>query len=190
MLGKKTLQYIHAHLRDTELPSWVNPVPTNIGTKARGKLSADQWHILCVVHLPIILVPLWYNMSETHRGRLDNFMDLVTEVVIGGLLEMSEPVIQIYEEAALRYLQTAKKLYDITITPNQHQFDENRANRELGPGDIGGSDLEVVIGSESTQCECKDQPDENGAECHGSLRRCFFARRHVGHGSVFAARGG
>ena len=47
-------------------------------------------------------------------------MDLVTEVVIGGLLEMSESLIQLYEEVSLRYLQTAKKLYDISITPNQH----------------------------------------------------------------------
>ncbi|KAI0713024.1 hypothetical protein C8T65DRAFT_530078, partial [Cerioporus squamosus] len=116
----KTLRHIHAHLRDTELPSWVDPVPTNVGTKARGKLSADQWHILCVVHLPIILVPLWYRKSEQHRERLDNFMDLVTEVVIGGLLEMSESAIRLYEEVSMRYLKTAKKLYDINITPNQH----------------------------------------------------------------------
>ena len=120
MLGKKTLKHIHTHLRDTELPSWVNPVPTNVGTKSRGKLSADQWHIFCVVHLPVILIPLWYSKSGLHRQRLNNFMDLVTEVVIGGLLEMSESLIQLYEEVSLRYLQTAKKLYDISITPNQH----------------------------------------------------------------------
>ena len=47
-------------------------------------------------------------------------MDLVTEVVVGSLLEMSEPIIQLYEEVAMRYLQTAKKLYDINITPNHH----------------------------------------------------------------------
>lgn len=120
MLGQKTLKHIHTHLRDTELPSWVSPVPTNIGTKARGKLSADQWHVFCVINLPVILIPLWYRKSETHRDRLDNYMDLVTEVMIGSLLEMSEPVIQLYEEVSLRYLQTARRLYNIAITPNQH----------------------------------------------------------------------
>ncbi|RPD56986.1 hypothetical protein L226DRAFT_443645, partial [Lentinus tigrinus ALCF2SS1-7] len=120
ILGKKTLKHIHTHLRDTELPSWVNPVPTNVGAKSRGKLSADQWHVFCVVNLPIILIPLWYHKSQLHRERLNNYMDLVTEVVIGSLLEMSEPVIKIYEEAALRYLHTAKRLYNISITPNQH----------------------------------------------------------------------
>lgn len=98
----------------------MNPVPPNVGTKARGKLSADQWHIFCVIHLPILLIPLWYHKSNEHRARLDNFMDLVTEVVVGSLLEMSEPAIQLYEEVALRYLKTAKKLYNISITPNQH----------------------------------------------------------------------
>ncbi|RPD78038.1 hypothetical protein L226DRAFT_458088 [Lentinus tigrinus ALCF2SS1-7] len=112
--------HIHTHLRDTQLPSWVNPVPTNVGTKSRGKLSADQWHVFCVVNLPIILIPLWYHKSQLHRERLDNYMDLVTEVVVGSLLEMSEPVIKIYEEAAFRYLHTAKRLYNISITPNQH----------------------------------------------------------------------
>ncbi len=120
ILGKRTLNHISAHLRDTELPSWVSPVPTNIGAKARGKLSADQWHVLCVIHLPIILIPLWFHKSEQHRERLDNFMDLVTEVVVGSLLEMSEPAIRLYEAVSLRYLQTIKRLYNTAITPNQH----------------------------------------------------------------------
>ena len=118
-MGKKTLKHIHERLRKTELPSWVNPVPTNVGTKARGKLSADQWHILCVIHLPIILIQLWHKKSKRHKEQLDNFMDLVTEVVVGGLLDMTESAIKVYEEASMRYLQTAKKLYGITITPNQ-----------------------------------------------------------------------
>ncbi|KAI0648929.1 hypothetical protein C8Q79DRAFT_1007517 [Trametes meyenii] len=47
-------------------------------------------------------------------------MALVTEVMVGNLLNMSEEAVQVYEEAALRYLCTAKELYDISITPNQH----------------------------------------------------------------------
>ena len=51
---------------------------------------------------------------------LNNFMDLVTEVVIGGLLEMTEEAIRVYETVALRYLRGLKELYSTTITPNQH----------------------------------------------------------------------
>ena len=51
---------------------------------------------------------------------LDNFMDLVTEVVIGGLLEITEDLIEKCETVSLRYLQQAKTLYQFDITPNQH----------------------------------------------------------------------
>ncbi|KAI0363205.1 hypothetical protein BV20DRAFT_906696, partial [Pilatotrama ljubarskyi] len=114
------LRRIQEALPLTELPSWVDRVPTNVGTKARGKLSADQWHILCVIHLPVILIRLWGRKTGRSKAMLDNFMDLVTEVVVGSMLEMMEDAIRVYEESALRYLRTAKELYNITITPNQH----------------------------------------------------------------------
>ncbi|KAH9893362.1 hypothetical protein C8Q73DRAFT_608263, partial [Cubamyces lactineus] len=120
VLGRQMLKRIHEQLPRTELPSWVDRVPSNVGTKARGKLSADQWHIFCVVNLPIILIPLWGLGEGRPRQMLDNFMDLVTEVVIGGLLEMTEEAIQVYETVALRYLRGLKELYSTTITPNQH----------------------------------------------------------------------
>ena len=47
-------------------------------------------------------------------------MHLVTEVVVGGLLEMTEDAIALYENASLEYLRTARELYNITLTPNQH----------------------------------------------------------------------
>ncbi|KAI9063132.1 hypothetical protein FKP32DRAFT_1534736, partial [Trametes sanguinea] len=111
---------IHAELPLTELPSWIDPVPRNVGTQSRGKLSADQWHIFCVIHLPIILIRKWAPKGGKFVKMLDNYMHLVTEVVIGSLLEMSEDAIALYEAEAIAYLQTAKELYDISITPNQH----------------------------------------------------------------------
>ncbi|RPD67245.1 hypothetical protein L226DRAFT_452550 [Lentinus tigrinus ALCF2SS1-7] len=120
VLGRQTLAEIHEQLPLTELPSWVNPVPHNVGTTERGKLSADQWHVLCVVNLPIILIRLWTPMGGVFKAWLDNFMHLVTAVVIGGLLEMSEEAVAEYENAAHSYLVTARELYDITLTPNQH----------------------------------------------------------------------
>ncbi len=105
----------------TQLPSWVNPVPANVGKKARGKLSADQWHMFCVIYLPIILIRLWYKKGDRQKEILDNYMDLVTEVVIGSLLEMSQETIGLYKVVSLRYLQGIQKLYpDFDITPNQH----------------------------------------------------------------------
>ncbi len=120
VFGRKTLHHIQERLRLTELPSWVDSVPTNVGSTERGKLSADQWHILCVIHLPIILINYWHPQSGLHRERLTNYMYLVTEVVVGSLLEMTEDAVQIYEDAAMKYLQTAKELYDLKLTPNHH----------------------------------------------------------------------
>ncbi|KAI0753017.1 hypothetical protein C8Q80DRAFT_1267460 [Daedaleopsis nitida] len=104
----------------TEMLLWVSPVPRDVGTKSCGKLSADQWHMFCVVHLPIILIPFWTQRGGIFMCMLDNYMHLVTEVIVGSLLEMSEDTIAIYEHAALAYLMSARELYDITITPNQH----------------------------------------------------------------------
>ncbi|KAI0689979.1 hypothetical protein C8T65DRAFT_518639, partial [Cerioporus squamosus] len=121
ILGRHTLKHIHANLRNIELPSWVNAVPANVGTKARGKLSADQWHVFCVICLPIILIRLWHKKGDHQQEILDNYMDLVTEVVIGSLLQMSEEAIKLYETVSVRYLRGLQKLYPGTqITPNQH----------------------------------------------------------------------
>ncbi|KAI0822496.1 hypothetical protein BC628DRAFT_1281695, partial [Trametes gibbosa] len=120
VLGRTTLQQIHAELPLTELPSWISPVPSNVGTKARGKLSADQWHIFCVVNLPVILIRMWAPRGGRFTQMLDNYMHLVTEVVVGSLLEMSDDAIALYESSALEYLKGAKELYGISLTPNQH----------------------------------------------------------------------
>lgn len=104
VLGRRTLRHIHTWLPLTELPSWVDRVPANVGTRARGKLSANQWHILCVVHLPIILIPLWSKKGETFKKMLENYLDLVTEVTIGGLLEMSQEAIDLYTTVSRQYV--------------------------------------------------------------------------------------
>ncbi len=111
---------IHERLPLTELPSWVNPVPRDVGTKSQGKLSADQWHMFCVINLPIVLIQLWAEKGGVFKCMLDNYMHLVTEVIIGGLLEMSEDAIELYESAALAYLTSVRELYGIQLTPNHH----------------------------------------------------------------------
>nr|VWO99119.1 Zn(2)-C6 fungal-type domain-containing protein [Ganoderma boninense] len=120
ILGRHTLSFIHEQLPLTELPSWINPVPRNVGTTARGKLSADQWHILCIVHLPIILIRKWAPQGDLFKRMLDNYMNLVTEVMMGSLLEMSAEAISTYETAAYDYLDGAQSLYDFQLTPNHH----------------------------------------------------------------------
>ena len=114
------MESVYKDMARTRLPSWITPAPRDWGTVRRGKLSADNWRIICCIHLPITLIRLFGASDGRPRELLDNFMDLVTEVVVGSLLEMSEGAVQAYEQAAMRYLRTAKELYDISVTPNQH----------------------------------------------------------------------
>jgi hypothetical protein len=121
VLGRMTLSAIYEDLSRTELPSWVSRAPANFGTKARGKLSADQWRTLATIYLPISLIRLWGNETGRRKAMLDNFMDLVTAVEVGGMLVVDEEHIRKYEETILRYLQNMKSLYlEASIKPNHH----------------------------------------------------------------------
>lgn len=121
VLGKEALSEVHHDMDVTQLPSWVSPAPSGIGTKSRGKLTADQWRTLCTVHLPITLIRLWGSDSGRRQDVLDNFMNLVSAVQIGGMLLTSEANIQLYEDYILRYLRGMKELYlEAAVKPNHH----------------------------------------------------------------------
>ena len=52
---------------------------------------------------------------------LDNFMDLVSSIVLAGLLQTSDQNIDLFKDYMLRYLITLKALYpETTIKPNHH----------------------------------------------------------------------
>ncbi|KZT02118.1 uncharacterized protein LAESUDRAFT_601594, partial [Laetiporus sulphureus 93-53] len=120
---KAMLAQIHEDMQRTQIPSWVNPAPFNIGTEQRGKLHADQWLSACSINFPITLVRLWGNERESSRkaSLLSNFMDLVTVVTMSSSLEVSAEHIKIYDASLMRYLRTLKDLYkEAAIKPNHH----------------------------------------------------------------------
>jgi hypothetical protein len=81
------MEAVWADMALTELPSWVTDVPHNWGTTVRGKLSANNWRVICTVHLPITLIRLWGgdDAPEDRKDKLQNFMDLVRAVQIANL---------------------------------------------------------------------------------------------------------
>jgi len=97
----------------TQLPSWVTDVPRNWGTPARGKLSANNWRVICTVHLPITLIRLWgsNDAPEDRKHKLKNFMYLVQAVQIANLRSISKKDIELYENCIHRYLTGFKTLY-------------------------------------------------------------------------------
>ncbi|KAF9645720.1 hypothetical protein BDM02DRAFT_3189458 [Thelephora ganbajun] len=76
ILGKDVLESVWDDMRLTQLLSWMSPAPRNWGTAVRGKLKADQWKVIAMVHLPITLMRLWGRDAGWYFLLLCNFMDL------------------------------------------------------------------------------------------------------------------
>lgn len=105
----------------TELPSWMSPAPPNWGTTARGKLTADQWMVVCTVHLPITLIRIWGNLRDRRFSLLCNFMDLTSSVQLADQRAVNERIIRDSEILMSRYLNSMKALFkDAKIQPIYH----------------------------------------------------------------------
>lgn len=121
VLGKDVLQAVWEDMKLTELPSWMSPAPPNWGTATRGKLTADQWMVVCTVHLPITLIRIWGNLQDRRFRLLCNFMDLTSSVQLADQRIINETMIRDSELLMSRYLKTMKVLFkDTKIQPIHH----------------------------------------------------------------------
>jgi hypothetical protein len=112
------MEAVQADMQKTQIPSWVSPAPINWGTPRRGKLSADQWKVICTIHLPITLIRLWGAETGCKAEMLSNFMDLVQSAQIVNMRIASAKHIAQYEVLMTRYLTDFKRLYkDAKIKP-------------------------------------------------------------------------
>lgn len=108
-------------MKATELPSWMSAAPPNWGTAARGKLTADQWMVVCTVHLPITLIRIWGTLRDRRFSLLRNFMDLTSSVQLANQRIVNEQIIQDSEMLMYRHLTTMKVLFkDTKIQPIHH----------------------------------------------------------------------
>lgn len=121
VLGKDILQAVWGDMKRTELPSWISPAPPNWGTAARGKLTADQWMVVCTVHLPITLIRIWGNLYDRRFSLLCNFMDLTSAVQLADQRAITNQMITDSEMLMARYLDTMQKLFkDAPMQPIHH----------------------------------------------------------------------
>ena len=121
VLGKDILAVVRADMEKTVLPSWIEPAPRNWGTTEHGKLSADQWRVLCTIHLPISLISKWSDRSARYMDMLANFMDLVTAVCIASMRVTNNEYITLYDQHIFSYIRGILELYkDADIKPNHH----------------------------------------------------------------------
>ncbi|KLO06289.1 hypothetical protein SCHPADRAFT_808936, partial [Schizopora paradoxa] len=125
------LKAVQDDAKRMDLPSWVTPAPSSLGTGGLGKLTADQWKAVCSINLVVTLVRIWGNADEKGRQylMLSNFMDLVTAVKLGCKRVLELDTVRLYEEHMLRYLQGLTTIYaPYQLLPYQHlamHFGEN-----------------------------------------------------------------
>ncbi|RDB25398.1 hypothetical protein Hypma_008131 [Hypsizygus marmoreus] len=121
VLGKDIMEAVWDDMKRTQLPTWIRPGPPDWGTAARGKLSADQWRVNCVIHLVITLIRLWGHDTGRRKELLDHYMELVNAVVIANIRIMSPELIKKYKEHIVRYAEGCLRLYpEESIRPNLH----------------------------------------------------------------------
>ena len=121
VLGEDVMNAVWADMKLTQLPSWISPAPPNWGTAKRGKLSADNWRVICTIHLPITLIRLWGREQGRKQQLLQNFMDLVSAVRIANMHVSSKNQIDAYNTYIFRYIAGLKELYpDESIAPTHH----------------------------------------------------------------------
>ena len=123
VFGKDIMEAVWTDMALTELPSWVTKAPSNWGTATRGKLSANNWRVICAIHLPITLIRLWGgdDIPDNQKAMLENFMDLVRAVQIANLRSISRKEIELYEHYISRYMTSFKSLYKLAkVKPIHH----------------------------------------------------------------------
>ncbi|EDQ99107.1 uncharacterized protein LACBIDRAFT_317644 [Laccaria bicolor S238N-H82] len=121
VLGSDVMEAVWEDMAFTQLPSWVGLVPRNWGTAKRGKLTADNWRVICTVHLPITLIRLWKDETGRKAELLQNFMDLATAVRIANMRVSSKNQVRAYNFHISRYASALPTLFpDVSIKPTVH----------------------------------------------------------------------
>ncbi|KAJ3791379.1 hypothetical protein GGU11DRAFT_669561, partial [Lentinula aff. detonsa] len=135
------LEQIWADMERTVLPSWIQKAPPKWGIPASGKLSADEYKVICSIHLVITLIRVWgYENEEGPQSRrfqmLLNFLDLVHSIHVLFLRETSAKLRAYYKTHILKYLRTVLELFpDVTLASNHHLAVHIVNDLEyLGPG--------------------------------------------------------
>jgi len=121
VLGSTVMQVVWEDMKRTQLPTWVFAAPSNWGTAERGKLSADQWRVVCTIHLPITLIRLWGAKTGRKKEMLNHFMDLVSAVRIANMHISSRNQIKAYNQLIFCYATRHSTLFpDVLLKPVLH----------------------------------------------------------------------
>lgn len=71
VFSKRDLSNLQADISHTTRPSYSSGPPSNVGTKARGKLKADHWKALIEFELPVSIMKRWSSPSARSHPDYD-----------------------------------------------------------------------------------------------------------------------
>ncbi|KAL5512268.1 hypothetical protein ACEPAG_9351 [Sanghuangporus baumii] len=123
------LQHIRRVIKETTTPTWISSVPRDFGDPKCGKLKADEWKVLCTIHLPLALVSWWgegtkhasEDISQRCREIVDHTMLLVSAVTIACKRSTTADQIARYERYVKEYIVRLRKIHpNAKLTTNLH----------------------------------------------------------------------
>ncbi len=119
---KPVLEQLRLDIARVVLPSWLEKPPSNLGDATHGKLKADQWRVLCTVHMVITLVRLWGHTKATDEEQrvLQNFIHLVVAIDLASRRSMSADRAALYDHHMYAYMKGLREIFDHKLVPNHH----------------------------------------------------------------------
>ncbi|TEB26925.1 hypothetical protein FA13DRAFT_1635191, partial [Coprinellus micaceus] len=119
----------------TYTPSWIQLPPRGFGTRSQGKLSADQWRVLCTVCMVFTLARLWGEERHENHKFLRHFIKLVVVVTRATKRSISEEDIELISESMQAYIQGAVDLFGKGILTINHHLTLHLPEllRQFGP---------------------------------------------------------
>ncbi|KAJ4468448.1 hypothetical protein C8J55DRAFT_437849, partial [Lentinula edodes] len=126
VIGKDLLGEIWADMARSVLPSWIQAPPSRWGIPSAGKLSADEYKVVCSISLVVTLIRVWgYSNKEQPQSRhfqmMLNFLELVRGMHIIFLRETSQSSRAYYKAHIQSYLRGVLELFpDVTLASNHH----------------------------------------------------------------------
>lgn len=122
IFSETELVRIRACLADAVIPTWVDRPPSNLGTKAHGKLKADQWFTLFSIFFPLILPEIWGSRPLGDASLLlDNLYYLVTCTNIVCAYSVTESSPATYLKSYIKYRKSSQILFpNVGNRPNHH----------------------------------------------------------------------
>lgn len=129
VFSKDDLQRFQSDIANTLRPSHSTGPPARIGTKAQGKLKADQWKAAIDFELPVFLMKHWYALDPTYldsaqrmkHNLMVNTMYLACAIRQGVNYQTSEKHVQAYAEYIFTYLEDLQRIRpDLSLLPSHH----------------------------------------------------------------------